>query len=66
VSAVDVNEALRRIRAQVRELRGLVDNEDLDAEALAMSAGTLVDATDGLDGWLSRGGCLPTAWAAGR
>jgi hypothetical protein len=63
---MDPNEALRRIRAQVLELRALVDNEDLDAEALAMSAGTLLDAADGLDQWLTAGGFLPAAWAVQR
>jgi hypothetical protein len=52
---MDPNETLRRLRDLSQTIIGADENESEDALALA----ELVQA---MDGWLKRGGFLPTEW----
>lgn len=66
---MDPNAALAELRAAMRQLensRQLLGKEaDLDALWKAIvAADRLAESVEALDGWLSRGGFLPDAWAA--
>lgn len=56
---MDPEEALKNAREALDVLRGSVDNNELEA-----ASADLADAFEALDGWLSKGGFLPTAWAS--
>jgi hypothetical protein len=58
---MDPNEALRRIRAAIADLQSAESSS-----AVSVAADELAEHTQALDEWMSRGGFLPTAWAAGR
>jgi hypothetical protein len=55
---MDPNEALRQIRVIVADvLEGNAPEPPPDIDVLA-------ELIDGLDGWLVKGGALPSAWTA--
>jgi hypothetical protein len=56
---VDINTALHRMR----ELANLADAHAQDKDALAEDAANMATVFEAIDGWLSRGGFLPHAWA---
>jgi hypothetical protein len=56
---MDPDAALARIRVLAKEI--LRVPPDTEGEAIE-----LAETIDGLDGWLSRGGFLPTDWSAKR
>ena len=55
---MDINETLRIIRENVAVYRATDD-----AETANDAAERVVEHVEALDGWLSKGGFLPTAWA---
>lgn len=55
---MDPNETLQRLREAVEKYQESTEVED----ALSILA-ELVDEFEALDGWLSKGGFLPEAWA---
>ena len=57
---MDPDETLRRIRAIVQKT--LYSDEESTLEEL----GELTELVEALDGWVSKGGFLPAAWAKGR
>lgn len=60
---MDPNEALRLIRAHIKQLR--VEDQTRDdgwIGRLTQQARDLSEAFEGLDEWLSRDGFLPAAW----
>lgn len=60
---MDPNEALRLMRDYIRRVRDSVQGEGTDPDVLRIEADQLAEYADALDGWLSRGGFLPAAWA---
>jgi len=61
---MDPDEALKEIRRLAVIVRDRCDRgEDPDVDG---AASDLAEAVRGLDEWLSAGGFLPSAWAAGR
>lgn len=58
---MDVNETLARLRAAVSQTR-LASN----SEEAAWLGEQLAESFEALDAWLSKGGFLPTDWAAPR
>lgn len=65
---MDPNETLRRIRANVDQMRRIMASGEEPAEAgeYYRIASELAEDFDNLDYWLGRGGLLPNAWATGR
>lgn len=61
---MDPDEALREIRRAVAEYRRREESETGIEFDLALGAlmETLVDSSEALDDWLSKGGFRPTAW----
>ena len=55
------NEALKDAREALKNVLGARGREHTNMEALDK----LADAFEALDGWMSRGGFLPTEWAKG-
>jgi hypothetical protein len=55
---MDPDEALKNAR---RAVKRYIDEQD--PQRLALASADLVDAFAALDGWLSKGGFLPQAWA---
>jgi hypothetical protein len=53
---MDPNACLREMLEITADFDKLEDDEAL------IAANRLVDLVDGLDGWLSKGGFLPTRW----
>lgn len=68
---MDPNKALETLRFFIAEARRLEDEQDDFADLEAwdnLHIGALLqiaDAAEALDGWLSGGGFLPTAWNNG-
>jgi hypothetical protein len=61
---VDPNETLRTIRTNTKILiTGENDGYGLQNSELLTVAEELAEACDALDGWLSKGGFLPTDWS---
>ena len=59
---MDPEAALEKIRALVREIQKLEDDE-ADDEEFAGPASELAEAFDGLDQWMSKGGFPPGEWS---
>lgn len=62
---MDPNAALREMRAAIQRFRVAQEMGDHEEDQLG-EAGQAVEFAEALDEWLSRGGFLPTEWAAGR
>ncbi len=58
---MDPNTALANLRAAITEYRALP--WDAVPEQRVEIAEEIVEAAEALDGWLSKGGFLPDAWA---
>jgi hypothetical protein len=64
---MDPNEALRKIRAAVREIRSIdgMSAEELEQADLSWylaTANSLVEHVEALDNWITYGGFLPDDW----
>ena len=60
---LDPNAALKQLRAQVRASKETLDSDhDPEPEELEERLNAIVDLFTGLDGWISGGGFLPSAW----
>jgi hypothetical protein len=57
---MDPDEALRTLRRAISEYWHAVANDDVPAERDA--GHDAVEAAEALDGWLSKGGFLPSGW----
>jgi hypothetical protein len=64
---MDPNETLRRIRANVDQMRRIMASGEEPAEAgeYYRIASELAEDFDNLDCWIVRGGFLPAFWAPG-
>jgi hypothetical protein len=60
---MDPNAALTTIRDLINQIEGRSYRGNLDDHAARLTAQELINAVDGLDQWLSRGGFLPAAWS---
>jgi hypothetical protein len=61
---MDPNEALRNAREALSRMRHeLSFSQARDWNTIEEKAEDLADAFEALDGWLSKGGFLPSAWA---
>lgn len=69
---MDPDAALTNLLAAVAEIQRLEDLDIAPGEvpahdlSVANAARDAAESADALHGWLSRGGFLPAAWAAGR
>lgn len=61
---MDPNATLAILRQTIKDSLRLLDREpDTETEANALDLlDTMVEATDALDKWISKGGVLPSAW----
>ena len=57
---MDPNAALDNLREAVARYNEAYDNGD--PEGCRYAAHDLAEAADALDGWITRGGFLPTGW----
>jgi hypothetical protein len=65
---MDVNLALARLRDAIKAVRREQDGNDepMTERQLRNVLENMTDYAESLDGWLSKGGFLPTAWEAQR
>ncbi len=71
---MDPNAALTAMREAIEEIKGIEDRcGERDGEVLPIDVATLqhtafelASFAEALDGWISRGGFLPRAWAGVR
>lgn len=66
-SEMDPNANLRELRDTITEINKCHDlDHPRESCACADLADRLAELTEAMDGWLSRGGFLPSDWAKGR
>jgi hypothetical protein len=71
---MDPEAVLQRVRDLLSQIQELIDEntdeegnlDDETKDEVVDLASEAVDAFDGLDSWMSRGGFLPSSWRSGR
>jgi hypothetical protein len=66
---MDPNMTLHELRELCAELQQIAPDPDrplLGAVRRSELAGSIAEKFDALDGWLTRGGFIPSAWTEGR
>lgn len=65
IAAMDINEALKNMRAAMARAQGHMD-DDTDSAAFCVvpnhTVAAMMEAAQAVDEWLSAGGFLPQAW----